>query len=96
MRHDATFKGFYAAFALIAAAGVFFFMLNVGASAYHKQAEKVPTLSSWSTARILAELGEYETKLADCAGLVPGMTGYAYPKFNGVTGQVTRVVIVCK
>lgn len=96
MRHDSTFKGIYAGLAIVAVAGVFVFALKVGGSAYQRHVESTPPLSSWPTARILDELGEYDTKIPDCAGLVEGMTGYAYAKVNAVTGQLKRIVIVCK
>lgn len=95
MRHDQTFKGIYAGLSVVVVSALFFFILHVGGQAYRRHAETQPTLSSWSTARILAELGEYDTKVPDCAGMVQGMTGYAYAKFNRVTGQVARVIIVC-
>lgn len=96
MRHDATFKGFYAALALITAAGLFFFVLHIGGRAYRHHTETQPSLSDWSLARILAELGEYDQKIPNCAGLVDGMTGYAYAKVSSLTGQLKGVILVCK
>lgn len=90
------FTAAYLGLAVIAWGALFVFLLHVGGSVYRKQTEKIPTLSSWSTARILKELGEYDSKIPDCAGMVQGMTGYAYAKFNRVTGQLVRVIIVCK
>ncbi len=90
------FTGFYAALAVIGAAGVFFFALKVGGDAYAKHAAAPDPLSSWSLVRIMEDLGEYDTKVPDCAGMVEGMTGYAYARFNTVTGQVKGIVIVCK
>ena len=90
------FVGLYAGLAVVLAAGIFFFVLKVGGDAIHQAAVKPDPLSSWSIARIMAELGEYDTKVPDCAGLVEGMDGYAYARFNTVTGQVKGIVIVCR
>ncbi len=90
------FVGLYAGLAVVLAAGIFFFVLKVGGAAYHKQAVAPDPLSSWSVARIMEELGEYDTKIPDCAGLVEGMNGYAYARFNTMTGQVKSIVIVCR
>ena len=91
MRHDATFKGFYAALALFAAGALFFFVLHVGGKAYRHHLEIQPQLADWSTGRIIRELGEYTQKI-DCGQIgVSGLTGYVY-----VDQAHRRIIFVCK
>lgn len=96
MRHREKFVGFFCGLAIIAVVGVFAFVLKVGGDAYRHHSETQPSLSDWSLARILNELGEYDQKIPDCAGLVSGMTGYAYAKVSSLTGQLKGVILVCK
>lgn len=76
----------------IAACSVFFLVLLPGTArtVHHVAAAKKPL----TVAEIMARLGEYDQRIPDCAGLVSGLTGYAYARPK-VTGGL-EVVLVCK
>ena len=80
-------------FAVVALAAVFFLVLLPGAVHVQRDiAARPELLSSWSTARVIAELGEYDQRV-DCTtlGLPAGMTGYVW-----LDQAHRRVVFVCK
>lgn len=84
-------QGSMAALFVIAVAAVFFLIVLPGAShVAHSGALQKPL----TPAEIMARLGDYDQRIPDCAGLVPGLTGYAYARPK-VTGGL-EVVIVCK
>lgn len=96
MRHDSKFAAAGLFLALWTCTVVFWIIVYAGSTTYQKHVRTEPTLNDWSLARILAELGEYDQKIPNCAGLVDGMTGYAYAKVSSLTGQLKGVILVCK
>jgi len=79
-------------FGVVALAAVFFLVLLPGVAHVQRDiATRPEPLRSWSTARMIAELGEYTQKM-DCADMgAPGLTGYVW-----VDQPHRRIVFVCK
>jgi hypothetical protein len=98
VRHPASHRvdGAIVGLSVVAVAAVFALIVFTGLPRASKAVHKQQTLNDLSAEQLMVLLGEYDVKVPDCAGLVQGMTGYAYPKVNPVTGGLDRVVIVCK
>lgn len=93
VRHEASHRvdGALVGLAVVALAGVFFFVVKVGGEAYRDHRAKPPPLHSWSNERVVNELGEHDQRVPDCAGMSPGLTGYVW-----VDEGDQRIVIICK
>lgn len=94
-RVDAALVGLF-----VGALVVIFFAIATAGLVKVQQAASAPsealTLGSIIAATGKAgALAEYDQKVPDCAGFVPGMNGYAFVKLDSL-GQLRGVVIVCK
>lgn len=87
-------EGLLCGLGIVALAAVFFLVLLPGAARVASNRAPEP-LRGWSNARIMAELGEYDSKI-DCAQLgLQGLDGYVWVKLN-LAGQPTRFLFICK
>lgn len=90
-----TIRGAMAGLGVVAIAGAFAFGFVPVLTHTVKATQAPEPLSSWSIDRIAAEIGEYDQKVPDCAGFVPGVNGYVVVKTDAL-GQFLGAVIVCK
>lgn len=90
-----TIRGALVGLGVVAIAAVFALGLLPG-MARVAEAKQAPRLNSWSTARIMDELGDYDQRV-DCAEFgLQGLTGYVWVKVDTLTGQPTRFLFLCK
>lgn len=95
VRHPAsqTVERFLCGCAGWALAAVFFLFLIPGSA--HVATAVAARERPLTVEEIMQRLGEYDQKIPDCAGLVAGLTGYAYAIQDKTTGALT-VVLACK